>query len=251
MALVESELRGRGRPAHRRPALRGASRTRRGRRARADPGSRPPSSPTACAATASPRPRPSIPAPGDLHRALREAELVVEAIARDERIAEALDEGIAASGVYRLLFRALITDPGEVRSFYEDTVEPLVRYDRQYRSELLEHARGVPRQRLQYERDRARRSIAHRHTVAYRLDRIRELSGLDPGGERGPRAPRARQRRPTGSSRRRCLVGQAARRQRPLAAAAIWAAQLLPPAASRPYCRFASPPGARPLPAWR
>ena len=118
-------------------------------------------------------------APGDLHRALREAELVVEAIARDERIAEALDEGIAASGVYRLLFRALITDPEEVRSFYEDTVEPLVRYDRQYRSELLstleEYLAGDCNMNAT-----ARSIHAHRHTVAYRLDRIRELSGLDP-----------------------------------------------------------------------
>jgi sugar diacid utilization regulator len=120
------------------------------------------------------------PDPGDLHRALREAELVLEAIARDERIAEALDEGIASSGVYRLLFRALISDPGEVRSFYEDTVEPIVRYDREYRSELL----GTLEEYLASDCNMnatARAIYAHRHTVAYRLDRIRELSGLDPG----------------------------------------------------------------------
>ena len=79
------------------------------------------------------------PDPGELHRAVREAELVPDVITREPTIA-ALEEGIAASRVYRLLFRALISDPEEVRSFYRDTVEPLVRYDDQYRSDLL----GVP-----------------------------------------------------------------------------------------------------------
>ena len=37
-----------------------------------------------------------------------------------------------------------------------DTVEPLVAHDRQYRTDLLGNARGLPRQRLQHERDRAR-----------------------------------------------------------------------------------------------
>jgi sugar diacid utilization regulator len=119
------------------------------------------------------------PDPADLHRALREAELVLEAIARDERIAEALDQGIAASGVYRLLFRALISDADEVRSFYEDTVEPIVRYDRQYRSELLSTLEEYLASDCNMNAT-ARAIYAHRHTVAYRLDRIRELSGLDP-----------------------------------------------------------------------
>ncbi len=117
--------------------------------------------------------------PGDLHRALREAELVLEAISRDERIAEALDEGIAASGVYRLLFRALISDPDEVRSFYHDTVEPIVLYDRQYRSELLATLEEYLSRDCNMNAT-ARAIYAHRHTVAYRLDRIRELTGLDP-----------------------------------------------------------------------
>jgi sugar diacid utilization regulator len=119
------------------------------------------------------------PDPGEIHRALREAELVLDAISRDERIAEALDEGIAASGVYRLLFRALISDPGEVKSFYDDTVEPIVRYDRQYRSELLATLEEYLARDCNMNAT-ARAIFAHRHTVAYRLDRIRELTGLDP-----------------------------------------------------------------------
>jgi sugar diacid utilization regulator len=119
------------------------------------------------------------PDPGELHRAIKEAELVLDVIAREPEIAEALDEGIAASGVYRLLFRALISDPEEVRSFYRDTVEPLVRYDNQYRSDLL----GTLEEYLASDCNMnatARAIFAHRHTVAYRLERVKELSGLDP-----------------------------------------------------------------------
>jgi sugar diacid utilization regulator len=119
------------------------------------------------------------PDPGELHRAIREAELVLDVITREPEIAEALEEGIAASGVYRLLFRALISDPDEVRSFYRDTVEPLVRYDDQYRSDLL----GTLEEYLASDCNMnatARAIFAHRHTVASRLERVKELSGLDP-----------------------------------------------------------------------
>jgi sugar diacid utilization regulator len=119
------------------------------------------------------------PDPGELHRAIKEAELVLEVVAREPEVAAALEEGIAASGVYRLLFRALISDPDEVRSFYRDTVEPLVRYDNQYRSELLgtleEYLTGDCNMNAT-----ARAIFAHRHTVAYRLERVKELTGLDP-----------------------------------------------------------------------
>ena len=119
------------------------------------------------------------PDPGELHRAIKEAELVLDVITREPEIAEALEEGIAASGVYRLLFRALISDPDEVRSFYRDTVEPLVRYDDQYRSDLL----GTLEEYLASDCNMnatARAIFAHRHTVAYRLERVKELTGLYP-----------------------------------------------------------------------
>lgn len=119
------------------------------------------------------------PDPAELHRAFREAELVLDVITREPRIAEALKDGIAASGVYRLLFRALISDPQEVRSFYEDTVEPVVRYDTQYRSDLLATLEEYLASDCNMNAT-ARAIYAHRHTVAYRLDRVRELTGLDP-----------------------------------------------------------------------
>ena len=66
-----------------------------------------------------------------------------------------------------------------MRSFYDETVEPLVRYDRQYSTDLL----GTLEQYMAHDCNMnatARAIFAHRHTVAYRLDRVRELTGLDP-----------------------------------------------------------------------
>jgi sugar diacid utilization regulator len=116
--------------------------------------------------------------PGELRRAVREAELALEVVARDDRLADQLQDGVG-EGVYRLLFRALASSPDEVRSFYEDTVEPLVEHDREYRTDLL----GTLESYLANDCNTnatARAVFAHRHTVAHRLERIRELTGLDP-----------------------------------------------------------------------
>ena len=99
-------------------------------------------------------------------------------ISRDDRLADQLQDGIGG-GVYRLLFRALASSPEEVQSFYGDTVEPLVEHDREYRTDLL----GTLEAYLANDCNTnatARAVFAHRHTVAHRLDRVRELSGLDP-----------------------------------------------------------------------
>jgi sugar diacid utilization regulator len=118
------------------------------------------------------------PDPGELDRAIAEAELMLDVIARDERVAEQLTAEIG-NGVYRLLFRAMATDPEEVRRFYEETVKPLVDHDREYRTDLL----GTLETYLANDCNMnatARAVFAHRHTVAHRLARIRELTGLDP-----------------------------------------------------------------------
>ena len=113
--------------------------------------------------------------PGELGRALGEAELVLDVLRRGE-VPVGEDLG---TGAYRLLFRVFASHPDEVRSFYEDTVAPLVRYDESYGSELvatletfLEHngATGAAASAL----------YVHRHTIAYRLERVKELTGLDP-----------------------------------------------------------------------
>jgi hypothetical protein len=116
--------------------------------------------------------------PADLDRAISEAELMLDVVSRDDRVADQLSAEIG-NGVYRLLFRAMATDPDEVRRFYEETVEPLVAHDRQYRTDLL----GTLETYLANDCNMnatARAVFAHRHTVAHRLGRIRELTGLDP-----------------------------------------------------------------------
>lgn len=116
--------------------------------------------------------------PSDSPQALQEAELMLDVIARDARLAEQLSDGIP-SGVYRLLFRALASNPAEVVRFYEDTVEPLVSHDRDYRTDLLDTLEAYLGHDCNM-RATAEAVYAHRHTVAHRLERIRELSGLDP-----------------------------------------------------------------------
>jgi len=116
--------------------------------------------------------------PGELGRAIQEAELVLDVLNRGGAGGELFDD-IGTGTTYRLLFRVLASHPEEVRSFYEDTVAPLVRYDDQYSTDLV----GTLESYLECNCNMnatAAAIYAHRHTVAYRLDRVRELSGLDP-----------------------------------------------------------------------
>ena len=83
------------------------------------------------------------------------------------------------TGTYRLLFRVLASHPEEVRSFYEDTVAPIVKYDDQYATDLVGTLEAYLEQNCNMNATAAA-IYAHRHTVAYRLDRVKELTGLDP-----------------------------------------------------------------------
>ena len=112
--------------------------------------------------------------PSDLRRALEEAELVLDVTAAGGAPQQAIE-----GGTYRLLFRVLASHPEEVRSFYEDTVAPLVRYEEQYSTELLGTLESYLDNNCSIAAT-AQTVHAHRHTVSYRLDRVRELTGLDP-----------------------------------------------------------------------
>ena len=113
--------------------------------------------------------------PGDLGRAVQEAELVLDVLTvSGEPIAEDINQG-----TYRLLFRVLASHPEEVRSFYEDTVAPVVRYDDQYRTDLIGTLEAYLGANCHMSATAAA-IHAHRHTVAYRLERVRDLTGLDP-----------------------------------------------------------------------
>jgi len=113
--------------------------------------------------------------PTELGRAVQEAELVLDVLTvSGEPIAEDINQG-----TYRLLFRVLASHPEEVRSFYEDTVAPVVRYDDQYRTDLVGTLEAYLTANCHMSAT-ATAIHAHRHTVAYRLERVRDLTGLDP-----------------------------------------------------------------------
>jgi sugar diacid utilization regulator len=113
--------------------------------------------------------------PAEFGRAIQEAELVLDVLRQsDAPIAQDI-----GTGTYRLLFRVLASHPEEVRSFYEDTVAPIVRYDDQYRTDLVGTLESYLEQNCNMNATAAA-IYAHRHTVAYRLERVKELTSLDP-----------------------------------------------------------------------
>jgi hypothetical protein len=111
----------------------------------------------------------------EARRALEEAELVLGVTAAGGGPPGAE----IGEGTYRLLFRVLASHPQEVRSFFDDTVAPLVRYDEQYATDLVGTVEAYLANNCNMNAT-AQAIHAHRHTVAYRLERVRELSGLDP-----------------------------------------------------------------------
>jgi len=119
--------------------------------------------------------------PNDLHRAASEALLAANVAEGDaERPVLAFDD----TGAYRLLLSAMSEDPGELQRFYAETVEPLVAYDDQYETDLLQTVEAF----LDADGNvagTAQRLYTHRHTVRYRLERVRELTGLDVGSTDG------------------------------------------------------------------
>ena len=69
-------------------------------------------------------------------------------------------------------------DPGELERFYEETVEPLSAYDEQYETELVATIEAY----LDNDGNvaaTAEQLFTHRHTIRYRLERVKELCGHD------------------------------------------------------------------------
>ena len=88
------------------------------------------------------------------------------------------------TGAYRLLLSAMSEDPAELQRFYAETIEPLVAYDEQYETDLVVTVEAF----LDADGNvagTAQRLFTHRHTIRYRLERVRELSGLDVGSTDG------------------------------------------------------------------
>jgi hypothetical protein len=73
----------------------------------------------------------------------------------------------------------LVLDVDEVRGFYDETIAPLVLHDREYATDLVPTLETYLASECNV-REAAHALEVHPHTVNYRLERIRELSGLDP-----------------------------------------------------------------------
>ncbi|MFL6057614.1 MAG: PucR family transcriptional regulator [Rubrobacteraceae bacterium] len=82
------------------------------------------------------------------------------------------------TGTYKLLFRVLQENPEELEAFYGETLEPVVRYDSRYGTELV-HTLTAYLDNDASTVKTATDLFAHRHTIRYRLDRVGELTGLD------------------------------------------------------------------------
>ncbi len=112
--------------------------------------------------------------PADMHRAGAEALLAAN-------VAEArglLELSFEETGAYRLLLPAMAEDPRELQGFFDETVAPLVTYDEQYETELVRTLETF----LDADGNVARTSeklFTHRHTIRYRLERVKELTTLD------------------------------------------------------------------------
>ena len=116
--------------------------------------------------------------PVDLYRAGNEALLAANVATADSSTDDVAMLAFEDTGAYRLLLPAMSEDPAELQRFYEETVAPLVAYDDQYETDLV--------QTLETFLDAdgnvagtAARLYTHRHTVRYRLERVKDLTSLD------------------------------------------------------------------------
>jgi sugar diacid utilization regulator len=118
--------------------------------------------------------------PADLHRAGAEA-LLAANVAEARGLAELSFE---QTGAYRLLLPAMSEDPTELEGFFDETVAPLAAYDDQYETELVRTLETF----LDADGNvagTAERLFTHRHTIRYRLERVKELTSLDVGSTEG------------------------------------------------------------------
>ena len=125
------------------------------------------------------RSRPA-PDPSALPRAAYEA-LLAANVAQGKGVTAL---GFEETGAYRLLLPAMSEDPGELARFHEETIGPLLAYDDQYQTELVYTLESYLDADGNVART-AQKLYTHRHTVRYRLERVRELTGLDVGSSDG------------------------------------------------------------------
>jgi PucR family transcriptional regulator, purine catabolism regulatory protein len=112
--------------------------------------------------------------PVDLYRAAAEALLAVNVAQAQGVLALNFEE----TGAYRLLLSSMTDNPAELRSFHDETVAPLLEYDEQYETELVRTLETFLEENGNVAQT-AQRLFTHRHTVRYRLERVKELTELD------------------------------------------------------------------------
>ena len=114
------------------------------------------------------------PGPAEIYRAGKEALMAANVAESEGRSPLAFEE----TGSYRLLLPAMSEDPAELERFFDETVAPLSAYDDQYETELVATVEAY----LDNDGNvtpTAETLFTHRHTVRYRLERVRELCGHD------------------------------------------------------------------------
>jgi sugar diacid utilization regulator len=118
--------------------------------------------------------------PDQIIRSCREADSALR-VGQRLRTANGIDGRIhtfATLGVQRMLFTLSQQSPETFRDFQESAVGPVIDYDKDHGTQLLETLRAY------MECDRNVQEVAqllhvHKHTVRYRLRRVTELTGLD------------------------------------------------------------------------
>ena len=118
--------------------------------------------------------------PVDLYRAGKEAELAANVAEAEGRSPLAFED----TGAYRLLLPAMSEDPAELERFYSETLAPLAAYDEQYETELVATVEAYLDNDGSVAQTAAR-MYTHRHTIRYRLERVRELAGHDISSSEG------------------------------------------------------------------
>jgi hypothetical protein len=112
--------------------------------------------------------------PAQLHRLVREAEIAAALVG-----AGVAGTRAALAGTYRLMIALAAGMPEELEALHAATLRAVVEYDVHHRAELLPTFEAYLANGCNMNATAAA-IHTHRHTVAYRLDRLAELTGLEP-----------------------------------------------------------------------
>ncbi len=114
--------------------------------------------------------------PSDLAKSFNEARTamdIMRRLGRSDQVTRFDDVGI-----YKILLRVLEQEPAELDTLYNESIAPLSVYDKKHNSELIRTLEVFLNNNRNLN-ETAAELFTHRHTIRYRLERIKELSGLD------------------------------------------------------------------------